>query len=455
VKVVEDRAGTGAAAAQPTTQAPLAQASIAQASIAQAPGARAPNAAEPPAAGAPQADTRWVPVAVIAPTGRDAAIAAHVLERAGFVPRVCDGMAELCAVVSGPPEAAGALLVAEEALSGPGRAALLAALAAQPSWSDLPLVVLTGDGELSRALSPALEAVAAHANVTLLERPVRVATLVTALRAALRARRRQLDVRDHLAERAAAERALRAARAQAEEARIMAEAANRGKAEFLATMSHELRTPLNAIGGYVELLDLGLRGPVTSAQHDDLARIQRAQRHLLGLINGLLNYAKVDAGAVDYLTEPVALPEVLVACEALVAPQLRSRALDFVIEVGEGPVVARADRDKVRQVVLNLLSNAVKFTAPGGQVRLTCSTAADGRVVVVRVSDTGIGIAPEQLGRVFEPFVQVDATLTRTQEGTGLGLAISRDLARGMGGDLTAESTLGVGTTFTLTLPAA
>jgi signal transduction histidine kinase len=246
------------------------------------------------------------------------------------------------------------------------------------------------------------------------------------------------------------------ARAEAEAARREAEAANRGKSEFLAVMSHELRTPLNAIGGYAELIELGIRGPVSDEQRLDLARIQQSQRHLLGLINGVLNYARVEAGAVIYDVEDVQFGEVLSACEALIAPQVRARGLTLQYTPADG-LRARADSDKVQQIVLNLLSNAVKFTEPGGRVSLRCRAANDDGAPVVRVevNDTGIGISREQLARVFEPFVQVDAKLTRTREGTGLGLAISRDLARGMGGDLVAESTLGVGSTFTLVLPAS
>ena len=238
-----------------------------------------------------------------------------------------------------------------------------------------------------------------------------------------------------------------------EEARADAEAANRAKSEFLAVMSHELRTPLNAIGGYTELLEMGIRGPITAEQRADLARIQQSQRHLLGLINGVLNYARVEAGAVHYSVEAVPLGEVLAACETLIAPQVRERGLTLDHEQCDGSLAVRADREKLQQIVINLLSNAVKFTEPGGRVALRGDCSADGASVVVQVSDTGIGIAAEQLERAFEPFVQIDAKLTRNREGTGLGLAISRDLARGMGGEISAESVLGEGSTFTLVLP--
>ncbi|CAN5900614.1 PAS domain S-box protein [soil metagenome] len=234
-------------------------------------------------------------------------------------------------------------------------------------------------------------------------------------------------------------------------ARASAELANRAKSEFLAVMSHELRTPLNAIGGYVELIERGIRGPVTDEMRKDLERIQKSQRHLLGLVNGVLNYSRVEAGAVTYDLQDVVLDEVLASCEALVAPQIRNKRLSLRYEATEPWIKVRADAEKLQQVVLNLLTNAIKFTEPGGAIEMSCLVSA--KEVRVSVSDTGLGIAPQQLSRVFEPFVQLDARLTRTQEGVGLGLAISRDLARGMGGDLSAESKPGKGSTFTLSLP--
>ena len=237
-------------------------------------------------------------------------------------------------------------------------------------------------------------------------------------------------------------------------ARAEAEAANRAKFEFLTTMSHELRTPLNAIAGYVELLELGIRGPVTEAQRQDLERIRRSQKHLLGLINDVLNFARIETGHVHFAFADVELGEALAEAEALISPQLAARGLSYEYRRNGAPVVARADPEKLRQIVLNLLSNAVKFTAAGGRVTLECE-ALDERTVAVRVHDTGMGIPADKLSTIFEPFVQVNAGYTRTSEGTGLGLSISRDLARAMGGELTAESDEGRGSVFTLTLPRA
>jgi signal transduction histidine kinase len=243
------------------------------------------------------------------------------------------------------------------------------------------------------------------------------------------------------------------ARKDAERLRASAEAANATKTAFLTSMSHELRTPLNAIAGYAELLTMGLRGPTTREQRDDLERIQRSQRHLLGLINDILNFARIEAGRVEYAIQPVPLNELVLETQSLVRPQLAARSLAFSCELPPYEVVALADGEKVRQIVLNLLANAIKFTNEGGALTVSCD--ADDRWARIHVTDTGIGIPGDRLKAIFEPFVQVNRTLTHPTEGTGLGLAISRDLARGMGGEISVESTLGAGSSFVLALPRA
>jgi PAS domain S-box-containing protein len=515
-------------------------------------------------------------VAVLAPTGRDGAVTERVLSAAGFTIRLCSDMTALCAAIE---QGVGALIVAEEALAPEPRARLLASLDAQPAWSDVPSIVLTGEGELSSAIPRPLAAVAARGNVTLLERPVRVATLVTTLRSALRARQRQFDVRDNLEERRVAEQSLRESESRLRsavlaapypmmlvtedgdilqisrawgsisgfdadelhtvhdwtvraygdaasevEARIradfdlaeaaagasvdggereittkdgririwdfhtvslgrlpdgrrlnlraaldvtdyksliesertarqQAEAANLAKSQFLATMSHELRTPLNAISGYTQLLALGIRGPVTPEQRADLERIAKSQRHLLSLINDILNFAKIEAGRVSFEIRPVRMGDVLRDLEAFVEPQLQAKGVRYEDEVAHCDALVRTDAEKTRQILLNLLSNAIKFTPEGGTIRVSC--IEDDESVRTTVADDGSGIQPDKLEAIFEPFVQVGRDLATPQQGTGLGLAISRDLARSMGGDITVESAVGTGSRFTLSLPRA
>ena len=241
-------------------------------------------------------------------------------------------------------------------------------------------------------------------------------------------------------------------RALADARRIAAaEAANRTKSEFLASMSHELRTPLNAIGGYTDLLALGIRGPVTEEQRSDLDRIRRSQQHLLGIINDILNFSRVESGQITYDVAAVPVLELLSNTLAMIEPLAVARRI--AVRVGQCPadVQAAADRAKVEQILINLLSNAVKFTSAGGEITVECSPTAD--AVHIRVIDTGIGIPRDKIEAVFDPFVQIGRSLTSHLEGTGLGLAISRDLARAMRGDITLASEPGKGSTFTLILP--
>jgi signal transduction histidine kinase len=242
----------------------------------------------------------------------------------------------------------------------------------------------------------------------------------------------------------------KAARKEAELARAEAENANRAKSEFLANMSHELRTPLNAIAGYVELLDMEIRGPITPKQREDLTRIKASQRMLLRLVNDVLNFAKLESGHVSLTVKDIDVGDVLSSIEPLVLPQLMAKGLHFDISMCSESLRASADPEKLEQILLNLLSNAIKFTPPGGSIHLSCDT--HDASVAICVKDTGRGIPQEKQDGIFEPFVRVDEGFARPTEGTGLGLAISRNLARAMGGELAVRSAPGEGATFTLTL---
>ncbi|HVX38289.1 MAG TPA: PAS domain-containing sensor histidine kinase [Gemmatimonadaceae bacterium] len=243
-------------------------------------------------------------------------------------------------------------------------------------------------------------------------------------------------------------------RAMSDARRIAAvEASSKVKSEFLATLSHELRTPLNAVGGYAELLELGVAGPVTDRQREYLGRIRDSQHHLLRLINDLLNYSRIEAGHVHYDIGPVPLHALLDRALLMVTPQATAKRIEMVHGPCDERAEAVADAAKVEQIALNLLSNAVKFTPEGGRVTTRCS-AANGEVSL-SIIDTGPGVPPERRAEIFEPFVQLGRTLNAPAEGTGLGLAISRDLARAMHGDLTVIGGPEGGAQFTLTLPTS
>lgn len=249
------------------------------------------------------------------------------------------------------------------------------------------------------------------------------------------------------------------------EARLEAEAASRAKSEFLAIMSHELRTPLNAVLGYSELMELGISGPVTDKMREQIGRIRMSAIHLLGLVNDILDLAKVEAGRLQVSSGPCSAAGSVNAAVVLIQPQAAARGLELTMKPlqAESPVF-RGDDERVRQILVNLLSNAVKFTAPGGKITVEVAGPqppdqdtrlhASRSYVGFRVTDTGAGIPEEKLLMIFDPFVQAESGHARTREGSGLGLTISRRLARLMGGDLTVKSEMGKGSTFSLWLPA-
>ncbi len=261
----------------------------------------------------------------------------------------------------------------------------------------------------------------------------------------------------HLAEDIAARGALALDNAQVYDLALVlqrsAETANRAKTAFLGAMSHELRTPLNAIGGYIDLLDMGLRGPVTEKQHADFARVRTNQQHLALLITEILTFVRVGSGRVAYAVGDMSACDALGHAIELIEPLFGQKGLVFKGITGDSSVLARADPERVTQILVNLLSNAIKFTPAGGEISAVCGVSSD--AVMLRVSDTGIGIAADKHEAIFEPFIQLKEGLSDRESGVGLGLAISRDLARAMDGDLTVESIEGKGAHFTLSLPLA
>ena len=227
--------------------------------------------------------------------------------------------------------------------------------------------------------------------------------------------------------------------------------ANRAKGDFLAAMSHDLRTPLNAIGGYAQLIEMGVRGPVTEEQRADLLRIQRSKNHPDRLVGDVLSFAKLGAGRIDLRIGPIGVKQTLVPVVDMIGPQLAEKGLSLAPLSVAGDVTMSGDVDKARQILINLLGNALKFTPTGGTIAIEVSAReAD---VTITVVDTGIGVPKDQLDRIFEPFAQAKRALVESDAGVGLGLASSRQLARAMSGDLTVKSVVGQGSSFTLTLP--
>ena len=232
-----------------------------------------------------------------------------------------------------------------------------------------------------------------------------------------------------------------------------AEAANRVKSEFLALLSHEFRTPLQAVFGYTELLEREIHGALNEIQRRYVQRIQQSQQHLLGVINTILDFAKLESGQpIDVELTPTRIDQLLETLESFVLPQLDAKQLTYRYSASSAPLYAEADATKVQQIMLNLVSNAIKFTVRGGSVSVECDSDPDG--VVIRVTDDGVGIPADKLEVIFQPFIQIGSR-AGLAGGTGLGLSISRRLAEAMGGLLTATSAVGKGSTFTLRLTRA
>ena len=367
---------------------------------------------------------------LLAATSKDATTTETVLSRLGIDLAICRSFEEL---IRGVTTGAGALLIAEEALSSGHTAALHSVLAVQPPWSDLPVVVLTRPGAES---SESGEAVRMLGNVTLLERPVRVSTLVTIVRSALRARDRQYQIREHLAERARAEASLRLA--------------DQRKDEFLATLGHELRNPLAPLLTAVQLLrTVGDTEPVAAHVRPVM---ERQISHLVRLVNDLLEVSRITRGLIEVRREPLDLVAVVRSAADASRPMLNAAGHHLEIDLPHQPVTVSGDAVRLTQVFSNLLNNAAKYTTAGGHIVVRLSKG-DGRAAV-SVKDDGIGIAAGQLESVFEMFTQVDRSDRLAQGGLGIGLTLVRSLVSLHDGTVEAHSGgLGAGSEFIVSLP--
>ncbi|MEO5566973.1 MAG: ATP-binding protein [Gemmatimonadaceae bacterium] len=252
---------------------------------------------------------------------------------------------------------------------------------------------------------------------------------------------------EDVSERVAGEEELRAALAKAE-------GANKAKAEFLASMSHELRTPIGAISGYADLLHQGLFGAISETQRDPLLRIKSVSAHLLGIVEEILAFSRLEAGREDLRLADTDARTVLQSAVNAVEPLVVKKGLTLEATLAAERITLHTDQVKVAQILINLLGNAIKFTDRGG-ISVSVESAEEGRSVCFAVRDTGEGIAASEVERIFDPFTQVDGSLARRRDGTGLGLAVSRQLARLLKGDISMTSEPGVGSTFVLTLPTA
>jgi len=369
---------------------------------------------------------------VHAPVGRDAVLTQDVLKRADLPCHICGDIADLCEELE---QGAGAIILTEEVLDRPGLRHLTSQLDLQPAWSDVPVLLFAG-GEQARASLRTLQTLELLRNVTLLDRPMRLAALVSTLRAALRARERQYELRDVLM-------ALRAARDEAERA-------NRLKDEFLATLSHELRTPLNAILGWVSMLQTG-QAPVDRLPHA-LGVIRRNADLQAQIVADVLDMSRIITGRMQLAIEPLDLAAIIASAVETVRPAADAKELTIGVDVEEGMPRIHGDGARLQQILWNLLSNAVKFTPPGGRIAVNARRGAMG--VLLAVADTGAGLDADFLPYAFDRFRQGDQSFTRTQGGLGLGLAIVKHLVELHGGQVTAYSEgPNTGATFVVELP--
>jgi signal transduction histidine kinase/CheY-like chemotaxis protein len=377
------------------------------------------------------ASARDLRILVMAPTTRDAGITSELLNGAGIETAIFTSLEPLVAALS---EGAAAILIGEEHLAGTHKAPLANWLTRQPPWSDLPILILTRPG----ADSPdSAEAWRTLGNVTLLERPTRVTTLLSAAQTAIRARSRQYQIRGHLSERLKNEQALRSA--------------DRRKDEFLATLGHELRNPLAPILNSIEIMKLA--GAFTDPRTQQAGEVMERQiHHLNRLVDDLLEVSRITRGVIEVRKQPLDLGGIVKAAVETSRPVLDNLRHELVVDLGDEPICVGGDPVRLTQVFANLLNNAGKYTNHGG--RISIAIRREGAEAVIAVKDNGIGIAPNALAQVFDMFMQVDRSTRRSQGGLGIGLTLVRSLVGMHGGTVEARSDgPGLGSEFIVRLP--
>ena len=383
-----------------------------------------------------EADTRRVHdvrdelVLVLAPTGRDGPLACNVLhDRAGLTTLTCPDVVDLCRQIG---RGAGAVIVAEEAIDVWSARRLIDTLASQLPWSDLPVIILaSSQEEMSNGVNGVpLAVLRQRGNVTVLDRPLRIVTLVTTVQAALRARRRQYEVRDLLAE---------------------TRNAVRQRDQFLAMLGHELRNPLATITNAMSVLDAA-SPPDGMLENEQREIIRRQTDHLARLVDDLLDVSRITSGKIALQRRPTDLCELAHRAAKAIDGAARKQRHDVVVLTHCEPVYVDADPVRMEQVVNNLLTNAIKYTPAGGKI--TVSVQPDDGHALLRVRDNGMGITPELLPRVFELFTQAERALDRSQGGLGIGLTLVRALVEMHDGQVTVSSDgPGRGSEFVISFP--